>query len=156
MDVRYINPFVESLIDTLTMMASIEPKAHKPYIKEDSFGTYDVTSSVNFSNDNTSGTVALSIDSNSALKIYALFAGEELAEFNNDVQDAIGEIVNMMAGGAKQKFSEDEIRFQISLPTVQLGKDSVIDHQEGCPIVVIPLDTDDINMCVEISMDISS
>jgi len=152
MDVRLINPFVDSLIEALSMMASMDPVPQKPFIKESSTATHEITSLVSFANDTTAGTVALSLDKTCALDIYARFTGEELSEYSLEARDAVGEIVNMMAGGAKQKFSEEGNSFQISLPTVIEGEDSTVEHQNGCPVVVIPLAADDLNMCVEVAM----
>jgi chemotaxis protein CheX len=66
------------------------------------------------------GSVALSFPEDTALKALTAFIGVPITSLDSDSMDAIGELVNIIAGYAK-KFIE-EYKTVISLPTVIKGK----------------------------------
>ncbi|MBU1862718.1 MAG: chemotaxis protein CheX [Candidatus Omnitrophica bacterium] len=57
-----------------------------------------------------------------ALKSASAMLGIEVKEVNDDVKDAIGEIVNIVAGGTKTALYKENITFELSLPAVIVGK----------------------------------
>jgi CheY-specific phosphatase CheX len=56
--------------------------------------------------------------------------------------DLVGEISNMIIGGAKVLLLKQAYKFDITLPTVIRGHDYLIAHQTHAPILRIPLTTD--------------
>ena len=153
MDVRYINPFVESLVETFTTMTGLRPIPLSPYVKPDHLSTADVTGQIGFANDRVRGSVALSLDTQLALFVYERFTGEAVEAVDGDVSDAIGELANMVAGGAKSRLSETGESFRISLPKVQVGRDIRIDHNLDSPAVVIPFDAGGSALQIEVAME---
>lgn len=62
--------------------------------------------------------------------------GEPQLEINSDVLDIIGELTNLIAGGAKTQLSE--LRMSMSLPSVIIGKDHIIYCNSGArPISIL-------------------
>ncbi|MGA1868774.1 MAG: chemotaxis protein CheX [bacterium] len=75
-----------------------------------------------------SGSVIFSLNNNAAMKVASSMLGEEITEINEEVEDAVGEITNMVAGGFKTRISNYGIDFNISIPTVIQGQNYTISH----------------------------
>ena len=86
--------------------------------------------------DKTTGSVVLSFSKQAALRIVAQFAGAELDLRHEDFADAIGELANMVAGGAKSEF--EGLNVSISLPSVIIGDGHEVSPAQGHPHLIIP------------------
>jgi chemotaxis protein CheX len=152
MDVKYINPFINSLINTLEMMMGMSPDAKSPYIKGDSITQGDITGIIGFAEKNITGSIALSFPQDTALKIYNAMTGDNVFRVTRDVEDSIGELTNIVAGGAKTVLAAEGYSFHISIPSVIVGKNHQINHKANAPIVVIPFQVESIRFSMEVSM----
>ncbi len=56
-----------------------------------------------------------------ALEITGALIGMEVAELDDDVKDAIGEIANMVAGNIKVSFAAAEIAVELAIPSSIVG-----------------------------------
>ena len=63
---------------------------------------------------------------------------------------AIGELANMVAGGAKSQFEGLDI--SVSLPNVILGKNHYISGSKNAPRIIIPCTSDAGKFYMEIAM----
>jgi chemotaxis protein CheX len=70
-----------------------------------------------------SGFIALHLSPNSACTLAEHLLGMNFTEVDEIVADAMGEIVNMLAGGVKKHMSENEDLFKISVPSIVFGND---------------------------------
>jgi chemotaxis protein CheX len=59
---------------------------------------------------------------------------------SNEVLDGVGELINIIAGNAKQDLLD--FRIEISLPGVITGNSYKIRWPEGIPVVAIPFTTE--------------
>ncbi len=69
-----------------------------------------------------SGFLCLHLDREIACGLASGLLGMELTELDDTVRDAVGEIVNMLAGGLKNHLSHNEEIFKISIPSVIEGQ----------------------------------
>lgn len=69
------------------------------------------------------GILAIHLPNPVALAITASFLGLEVEEINEDVEDAVGELANMLGGSVKAILSEKGRDIDLSLPTTIAGKD---------------------------------
>ncbi len=152
MDVRYINPFVKSIANTFQTMCSVTINVGNPELKHGDDPSSDVTSVIGFSGD-AAGSVALLFNYEVASKIASNFAGTEINQDHEDFADAIGELANMVAGGAKAQF--EGLNISISLPNVILGKNHNISGSKNAPRLIIPCKTDMGTFYMEIGMVLS-
>ena len=79
--------------------------------------------------------------------------GEKLDSIDDTVTDMVGELTNMVTGGAKKILSEKGYRFDMALPTVISGKDHVVTHISKGPIIVVPFSTEAGDFFVELSFE---
>ena len=116
--VEHINPFIVSNMETFKKMLGLEAKPGKAMLKINSKLDYDVSGVIGLSG-KLLGSVAMSFPEKSALALCNKFMSSEFKDMNEDILDAVGELVNIVAGNAKKGLSEFDI--EISLPNVILG-----------------------------------
>jgi len=155
MKIEFINPFLNAVNNAMETMVGISPEREKPYIKESRSTTGDITGVIGFAEKRISGSVALSFPSTTILKIYSLMMGAPAEEMNQEVDDMVGELTNIVVGGAKKEFSELGYPYNISLPLVVAGKNHVIKHKHENPVMVIPYSVEGNKFVMEISLMMS-
>ena len=64
--------------------------------------------------------------------------GMEVDEIGEDVNDALGEIANMLGGHVKQVFSKGGLDINLSLPTVISGEEYCVNCMADKDCVIIP------------------
>lgn len=152
MDAQYINPFVVALVNSLETMLNITPERGTPYLKKEGQTQGDISAIIGFAGPNVTGSVALSLPTPVALKFYSLMMGEKVYRITNDVQDVVGELANIVAGGAKTELSAQNITFNISIPTVVVGPGHTIGHKGDIPVMVIPFEIGKHRFVLEVTM----
>jgi chemotaxis protein CheX len=152
MDAKYINPFVVAMVNSLETMLNITPERGQPYLKKEGQTQGDISAIIGFAGPAVTGSVALSLPTPVALKFYSLMMGEKVYRITNDVQDTVGELANIIAGGAKAELSKEGITFNISIPTVVVGPGHTISHRNDIPVMVIPFEIGKHRFVLEVTM----
>ena len=67
--------------------------------------------------------------------------GVELNSIDDTITDLVGEITNMVTGGAKQILIDAGHKFEMTAPSVASGKDHEIQHQSLKKIIHIPFES---------------
>jgi chemotaxis protein CheX len=80
--------------------------------------------------------------------------GDVATKISNDVQDTVGELANIVAGGAKTEFDKQGMAFHISIPTVVVGQNHTIIHKGNTPVVLLPFRLESLEFVMEISLKI--
>jgi len=137
MKVEYINPFVAATQNVFKMMMNIDIVAGKPYLFDPITGShsYDISGIIGLSGE-TTGAVVLSFTKLCALKVVSAFSGMEIKIFDQTVVDAIGELINIVAGNAKKDLKD--FKLTISLPSVVTGHSHRLNWPTGIPVIMIP------------------
>lgn len=148
MDPGYIKAFISSIQNVFATMFQLPVTVGTPYIKGDPSPQYDVSGIIGMSGD-VFGSVVLSFPTETAESVVALFTGTQLEIGTPDFADAIGELVNMVSGGAKANFKDRKV--SISCPSVVIGEGHRLARQSDIPCIVIPCTTD----CGELSLEIA-
>ncbi|MCD6460654.1 chemotaxis protein CheX [bacterium] len=154
MNVEYINPFITSTVNALSTMAGLEPKRGKPYLRQGAKIPCDISGTIGVAGE-AIGSVTISFPENVACKMVANMLGINVSEITDDVKDAVGEIANMIAGGAKGELAQKGFGFKIALPVVCIGKDHFTQFPKNIPCVVIPFSTKDGDFFVEVGLKMS-
>ena len=123
MDVNYINPFLKSTANVFQTMLGCAIERQGLSLKNDRAPTYDVTAVIGLSG-SVRGSVVFSVSRAVAFQVVERMLGAETREINAEVVDAIGELTNMIAGGAKAEFAE--YRLSLGLPNVIVGRNHSI------------------------------
>jgi len=152
MKAAYVNPFITSTSEVFKTMVGIEPERGELYVKSDEKLPYDISGVIGLAGQ-ASGFVVISMSEKLAFKVLESFLGEKKTEMDDDVMDAIGEILNMIAGGAKQIFSKNGIRFKISIPNVIVGKNHVVGRQKNVQCLGMRFLVGDDSFVIEVSLN---
>ncbi len=81
----------------------------------------DITGILGFSGDR-KGSLLLAFTEEIALATVGGMLGMEFSEMDSDVRDGVGELVNMIAGGAKTRLQLKGIDFELSIPNTIIGR----------------------------------
>src|SRR5437016_8254486 len=107
MDVKYINPFIESVGELFTMMLSCDATMGKVQVADPAIINGEIIALIAL-NGAIRGTVALVFPVPTALSIAGRLTGEHIRRYDNSVNDAVAELVNIVAGASKAKLSDNQ------------------------------------------------
>lgn len=153
MNVEFVNPFLNSLINVLSTMAMLELKPGKPKLKSDEVARGDVSGLIGMVSEKTKGSFSVSFEENLALEIMRRMLGERPPKINEDVTDMVGEITNMVTGGAKKLLAEKGFDFNMATPIVVSGRNHTITHKSDGPKILMPFETEYGKANIEICFD---
>jgi len=152
MDVQLINPFINATLNVLSTMAFVNPSAGKPYLKKDNIAQGDVTGVIGITGE-ANGTISVTFDRGSILQVVSNMFGEEIAEINNEVADAVGELTNMISGQARRELETQGKLFQAAIPSVITGPNHTVTHITKGPKIAIPFTIDQGVFTIEVCLD---
>lgn len=84
------------------------------------------------------GVLAVHFPKQVALAVTSSFLGMDVEEINEDVQDAIGEIANMLGGNLKTILSDRGKDINLSLPSTIYGDEYAFSSQAEVDQVILP------------------
>ncbi len=84
------------------------------------------------------GVLAVHMPSKVAMAITGSFLGMDVDEMNADVEDAVGELANMLGGNVKSILSETGRDIELSLPSTIIGKQYDFQPTKDAERVIIP------------------
>lgn len=148
MDQSLIIPFIKTTKNLFETMFQMTVNIGDPRVKDSTGPSFDVSAIIGMSGD-MEGAVVLSFPRATAQRVVSLFTGSEVGDSSEDLCDAVGELVNMIAGGAKAQFQGRAV--SISCPSVVIGKDHVVSGRKDVVCLVIPCSCD----CGEFNVEVA-
>jgi chemotaxis protein CheX len=140
MDVKYINPFIDSVLNNLEQIAAIKATKLDVTLTKDAKTTAEISGIIGISGEIV-GSAVISFPRALALTVASAMFMDELKDINDDVKDAIGEFANIVIGTARNQLVNAGFNIAISTPTIIIGKDHIISHPQSIPFIVIPFRT---------------
>jgi chemotaxis protein CheX len=138
MNAEFINPFIAALINVMQTMAQIELLPGKPKKKRDNTAGGQISGLIGMVGDKVQGSMSISFDEGLVLEIMQNMLGEKPDSLDSDVQDMVGEITNMICGGAKNELGQKGYDFGMATPIVVSGENHTINHQVDGKKMVMP------------------
>lgn len=138
MNAEFINPFIQSLLNVLKTMAQMELQVGKPQKKTDSMARGDVSGLIGMVGGDIKGSMSITFEAGLALDIMQAMLGERPECLNDEVSDMVGEITNMVAGGAKMQLAEKGYDIGMATPMVVSGKNHTINHKVSGHKMIMP------------------
>ena len=153
MKAEFINPFLHATRNVLETMAQTKVTPQKPRLKEGNTSYGEVSGIIGMTSEAITGCMIVSFSEKCILKIVANMLMEEpRAKIDDEVVDAVGEITNMICGGAKAELAKIDHKFDLATPTMVVGKGVEISYYSTAPTIVIPFDTADGTFVVEANL----
>jgi chemotaxis protein CheX len=143
MKVDFINPFITATRQLMTTMAGIkEFKKAELSAEHELVSSFDVSAAIGLTG-SAQGTIVLSFSEAIAIEILARLIGEKVTKFDKDVCDAVGEMVNIIAGSASALLPQSSGSvIDRSIPSVILGRGHKIYHPPNIPCINIFFQTE--------------
>lgn len=152
---QYIQPFIKVCESVFREFCKTEVKAGRVYFmaRDTEKTDWDISGIIGLSGQ-ASGAVAISMRDSIAFEITRTLTGTEHTSFDEDVIDAVGEIINIITGNVKKEF-EQSLKTRISLPSIVRGKGhSIVWPSERTRIICIPfLIFSEQEICLSIAVD---
>lgn len=152
MDVRFINPVLDSIINILSTMAQMTPQLGKPEIKQGCDAKGEVSGLIDMIGKQASGSIAITFTSEAALCLARRMLRTEFNQVDDMVRDLVGEMANMIAGGAKARLQEIGYDFELTIPTIRHGQGHYIEHRVDAPTILLPFSCDGGDFYVEVCL----
>lgn len=152
MDPALAKPFIKATKDVLAAMASLQISAGAPYLKKTRVASGDVSAVIGITGDK-NGSFSISFDRRTAVHIVKQMLGDAIEDIINDVQDAVGEITNMISGQARVGLVDLGLKLQGSTPTVIMGDNHTIAHMTATQTMAIPFTCEAGNFTLEFCFD---
>lgn len=138
-----VKQFHGDVQDVFSTMVGVEDLLHLPLQVDPKTHFSDcITAMVGFAG-LFNGLVSLHVPQNLALSFTSSMIGMEVSEMNEDVNDALGEIANMIAGSFKHHLSKDGHEVRLSTPSVVTGKEYVISSGALANTLTLLFDSND-------------
>lgn len=154
MDVRFINPFITATVNALKTMANIEVVRGIPFVKGSFQALADISGIIGLAGE-AKGAIVVSFPFGLGKKIYEAMINDTVAADDPGIVDAVGEIANMVAGGAKGALTDMGMNFRISVPSVVMGKEHSISHKSDAPCLIIPFQLGSETFWLQVSMKLN-
>jgi chemotaxis protein CheX len=145
---KYIVDATQDVFSTMVMM---EPTDDFPLQEPIKQFKCSITGIVGFAG-TYSGVISIHCPVSLAMKITSSMLGMECDEVNEDLNDAIGEIANMLGGGVKQVLSKGGLDIKLSIPTVISGEDYTVNSLSDIDCVVIPFSVEEERFLVGLTL----
>jgi chemotaxis protein CheX len=135
---QYIQPFIDVCKNVFKEFLGCELTAERPYFAgQETVDEWDLSAVIGLTGE-ARGAVVISMKTELALRLTGILTATEHYSLDEDVVDAIGEIINIIAGNAK-KGLEEAFRLVISLPTfIEGNKHSVKWPNSQARVICIP------------------
>jgi Predicted inhibitor of MCP methylation, homolog of CheC len=133
-------PFIDATLSILTAMAGMSASVGKPFVKNSRMASGSVSAIVGVTGD-MRGTISVSFSQSCAHALVRGMLGVDIEDSIEDIQDAVGEMANMVSGQARAGLKNMGITLQGSTPTVIIGENHIIRHISASPANAIPFET---------------
>jgi chemotaxis protein CheX len=135
---KYIQPFIEVSQNVFKEFLGAELVVSRPYFAgKDTINQWDISAVIGLTGE-ARGAVVISMKTDLAFKLTDILTSTAHNTIDDEVMDAVGEIINIIAGNAK-KGLEEAFQLVISLPTVIQGQGhSIIWPYSQIRIICVP------------------
>lgn len=153
MKVEYINPFINATRKLMEIMVGIKNfKKKEVYVDQQMNSVFDVSAIIGITGDCT-GSIILSFTNRVASEMLSKLLGEPVSEFNDDICDAVCEMVNIIAGNASAELTENGVgHIEWPLPNVIFGRGHSIKRPQHAPTINVVFETELGDFAMQVSL----
>jgi chemotaxis protein CheX len=99
------------------------------------------------------GVLAIHLPKEVAMAITGSFLGMDVTEINEDVEDAVGELANMLGGNIKTILSERGRDIELSMPSTISGQHYDFQSTKDAERIAIPFICEAGKFCVDLQLE---
>jgi len=144
---QFINGVIEACRDIFTMLLPLKLTENMdqrplPFSFENARIQTDIVAILGLTG-RYSGVIQLNLSTELTLKLAGWLMHESYQELSSEVLESIGELLNLIAGGLKNRLSTPESDlFELSIPLLISGQDKSVYHGTDKEYIFIPIETD--------------
>lgn len=153
MNVKLINPVLETMVNVLSTMANVKPSMGKPTLKNNEMSLGEVTGMMSMVSPKVRASLAITFTRRAILDLVKRMLGEEHTEVDDTARDMAGEMTNMVVGGAKNLYAAQGYDFDMSSPSILVGKNHTVHHAYPGKTIVMPFTSESGEFYVEICFE---
>jgi len=153
MNADIINPFLSSVVNVLSTMAMLEVSPGKPSVKKDNVSHGDVSGVIGMTTETVNGSMAITFPKEVVFAIVKKMLGDTVTEVDDTVTDLVGELTNMIVGGAKAQLEEKGYDIGMATPVVVTGANHEIVHKASGQKILMPFNSEPGKFYVEVCFD---
>jgi chemotaxis protein CheX len=148
-----VKSLIKDVQDVFINMVGVEDLMHLPIQIDVTTHFKDCLTSMVGLAGTYNGLVSVHIPWQLAISFTSLMLGMEVTEIDDDVNDAMGEIANMIAGSFKQHLSKGGSDIQLSTPSIVNGADYVVSSGNNLENITLKFATEDEWFMVALSIE---
>lgn len=154
-DVEFINPFIEATKKTLETQANTPVTIGKPHLKNPAESlAFDIAGVISLTSNRFQGSIALCFPARVFLAIYSNMLGEKHDTITKEIEDAAGELLNIIFGQAKATLNDRKgFEIQKAIPAIVRGSAIEVHHISRTIAIVLPFETQAGPFQIEVSAD---
>lgn len=141
LSVAFVNPFLKAVHKTIEVQCLTQVTVQKPYVKTKEAENIVLAGVLSLLSDGANGSVVICFTEKVFLGIYENMFGEKHTQILPEMEDAAGELLNIIYGIAKVELNSNGYSFQRALPTVLSGEKLRIRQKNERAVMVIPFET---------------
>jgi chemotaxis protein CheX len=143
LNVEFINPFITATQNVLSTQCNITLNCGKPYTKKpDEQLPMEIAGVISLGTPAFTGSISLCMRSEVFLKLYENMVGEKHASITPELEDAAGELLNMIFGQAKTILNDEKGHtLEKALPTIMRGEKLSLRHHGQAPVIILPFES---------------
>ncbi|HRO68153.1 MAG TPA: chemotaxis protein CheX [Pseudobdellovibrionaceae bacterium] len=155
MDIEFIKPFLEGVVQVMKVQFACAVKPLPPYPKQKAVSPapIDIAAIIGVRGEKFNGSVALGLPAGVFLKLMSNMLGENYSEITDEVEDGAGEMLNMIFGHAKIALNQKGHSLEKAIPTVVRGQNLSLKALPSKNTLVLPFQTDFGTFFLEIGTD---
>ena len=151
MDVRYINPFITAAKDAFDVMLKMPCLVGPPHLRSpgEKYGSiYELSACIDMAG-GANGFVMLSFGRQVALSVASALAQTPIKVIDRNCVDALGELANLIGGGAKSNLPDAG---DMKLGTPRVVHTAKFGYPVGVPVIALHCDTPSGRFLLEIGL----
>lgn len=146
--------FCESASQTFETMVYMPIKCGEAVLKNAGLPLGAISGTIGITGEGICGCLSLIFSKKLAQKIFSsmMMMDDDASIEDHELHDAVGELSNMVAGGAKAKLQEEGIDFVIGLPTVVVGEAHHLEPPTKATTYIVPMEVSEETFYMELSV----
>ncbi len=138
---KYITPFLAAILEVLSIMANTTARAGSPSKRDSQPADGEISAVIDMTG-GTNGSISITFSEECIVQLVNKMLAETYTTMNDQINDAAGELANMIAGSARKKLEASGFKFTAGIPRCIMGIGHTIDHSVKGPVIVIPFKTE--------------
>ncbi len=148
----YRQKIIDSTVEIFTSMIMMEVESIDRKVEEHSHLQHSISGVVGLAGA-FKGVLAVHLPKELAMQITSSFLGMDVEEINEDVEDAVGEIANMLGGDVKGLLTSSGSDIDLSLPSTISGEKYEFQAKKNAATYIVPFKCGSEEFTVELQIE---